>query len=200
MVATRGRAWPRVGPRLTLGEVEARFDRMSAASPPDWHTPGQAPPDAPPPERTLPGQRLARGVQRHLRGLDFACLFEFVPTPGLRVDVMALGPRGELWVVECKSSRVDFVSDRKWAGYLEWCDRFFFAVDMDFPDEILPEGAGLILADAFDAEVQRWPEPRPLAAARRRALVQRFARVAAGRLGALIDPGPAGSPFRADLA
>jgi hypothetical protein len=136
----------------------------------------------------LPGQRLARGVSRHLRGLDFATLFEFVPGPGLRVDVIGLGPRGELWIVECKSSRVDFVSDLKWGGYLEWCDRFFWAVDADFPTDLLPPDAGLILADAWDAEIQRWPEAVPLPGARRRALIQRFARTAAGRLGQLVDP------------
>jgi hypothetical protein len=135
----------------------------------------------------LPGQRLARGVCRALRGLDFATLLEFVPAPGLRVDVIGLGPGGEIWVVECKSCRVDFVSDLKWGGYLEWCDRFFWAVDADFPTDLLPPDAGVILADAYDAEIQRWPEASPLPAARRRALTQRFARTAATRLGALGD-------------
>lgn len=143
----------------------------------------------------LPGQRLARGVARHLRGLDFATVCEFVPAPGLRVDVMGLGPRGELWVVECKSSRVDYVSDLKWRGYLEWCDRFFWAVDAAFPAEILPADAGLIVGDAYDAEVQRWPEPTPLAGARRKALTLRFARAAAGRLGLLLDPDAPRTPF-----
>jgi hypothetical protein len=136
----------------------------------------------------LPGQRLARGVCRLLRGLDFATLLEFVPAHGQRVDVIGLGPRGEVWVVECKSSRVDFVSDLKWGGYLEWCDRFFWAVDQDFPTDLLPQDAGLIIADAYDAEIQRWPEATPLPGARRRALIQRFARTAAGRLGLLLDP------------
>lgn len=139
-------------------------------------------------DRLLPGKRLARGVARHLRGLDFATLLEFVPTPGLRVDVMGLGPRGEFWVVECKSSRVDFVGDLKWRGYLDWCDRFFWAVDEAFPAEILPADAGLIIADAWDGEVQRWPAATPLAGARRKALTLRFARAAAGRLGLLTDP------------
>ena len=112
-------------------------------------------------EGLFPGQRLARGVGRHLRGLDFATLLEFVPSPGLRVDVAALGPRGEIWIVECKSSRVDFVADLKWRGYLDWCDRFFWAVDETFPTDILPPDAGLIIADAWDAEVQRWPEACP---------------------------------------
>jgi hypothetical protein len=138
----------------------------------------------------LPGQRLARGVARHLRGLDVATLFEFVPSPGLRVDVIGLGSKGEIWIVECKSSRVDFVSDLKWGGYVEWCDRFFWAVDADFPTELLPDDAGLILADPYDAEIQRWPEAVPLAGARRRALTQRFARAAALRLSLLTDPQP----------
>jgi hypothetical protein len=141
-------------------------------------------------EGLLPGQRLARGVSRHLRSLDFAALPEFVPAPGLRVDLIALGPRGEIWIVECKSSRVDFVSDIKWGGYLAWCDCFFWAVDADFPTDLLPPAAGLILADAWDAEIQRLPEPVPLPSARRRAIIQRFARTAAGRLGQLTDPDP----------
>ena len=67
-----------------------------------------------------PGHLLARGVCRHLQTLDFACVTELVPARGLRVDVMALGPRGEVWVVECKSCRADFATDRKWLGYLDW--------------------------------------------------------------------------------
>ena len=43
-----------------------------------------------------PGQLLARGVSRHLRSHGFVSIEEFVPTRGLRVDVMALGPKGEL--------------------------------------------------------------------------------------------------------
>jgi hypothetical protein len=136
----------------------------------------------------MPGQLLARGVCRHLLGHDFVTLEEVVPAPGLRVDVMALGPRGEIWVVECKSSRTDYLTDRKWQGYLEWCDRFFWAVDADFPTELLPEGTGLILADGYDAEILRMGPETPLAGARRKMLVQKFARHAALRLQALRDP------------
>jgi hypothetical protein len=135
-----------------------------------------------------PGQRIARGVCRHLDGFDFACIEEFVPAPGLRVDVMALGPRGEIWVVECKSGLPDYRADRKWQGYLEWCDRFFWAVDADFPTEILPDETGLIVADDFDAEILRMGPEARLAPARRKALVQGFARNAARRLQALRDP------------
>lgn len=135
-----------------------------------------------------PGQRLARGVCRHLRSLDFACVEEFTPSRGLRVDVMALGPKGELWVVECKSSRADFTSDSKWTGYLEFCDRYFWAVDGDFPADLLPGGTGLILADAYDAEIMRLGPEAKLAPARRKKLTQSFARSAALRLQGLRDP------------
>jgi hypothetical protein len=140
----------------------------------------------------MPGQILARGVSRHLLGHDFVTLEEVVPTPGLRVDVMALGPKGEIWVVECKSGRADFRTDRKWQGYLDWCDRFFWAVDAGFPTDLLPQGTGLILADGYDAEILRMGPETPLAGARRKMMVQKFARHAALRLQALRDPGLSG--------
>jgi len=135
-----------------------------------------------------PGRLLARGVCRHLRSLDFVCVEELVPSRGLRVDVMGLGPKGEIWVVECKSSRADFQSDHKWQGYLEWCDRFFWAVDGDFPTELLPDETGLILADPYDAQIVRMGPEAKLAAARRKVMVQKFARTAALRLQAVRDP------------
>ncbi|MEP2783017.1 MAG: MmcB family DNA repair protein [Pseudoruegeria sp.] len=136
-----------------------------------------------------PGQLLARGVNRHLRHHDFVAIEEFVPERGKRVDVLALGPKGELWVVECKSSRADFQSDQKWQGYLEWCDRYFWAVDADFPTDLLPEDTGLIIADAYDAEIIRMGPEVKLAPARRKALIQKFARHAALRLQGFRDPG-----------
>jgi hypothetical protein len=150
-------------------------------------------PVAPAAARPMPGLLLARGVGRHLLGHDFASLDEVVPAPGLRVDLMALGPRGEIWVIECKSGLADYRADRKWQGYLDWCDRFFWAVGADFPTGILPPGTGLILADAHDAEILRMGPETPLAPARRRVMVQKFARLAALRLHALRDPGL--SPF-----
>ena len=143
----------------------------------------------PGPVALTPGQRLARGVCRHLLSLGFSTVEELVPAPGLRVDVMALGPKGEVWVVECKSSRADFVTDRKWQGYLDWCDRFFWAVDERFPTDLLPEGTGLMIGDGYDAEVIRMPHETRLAGARRKVVVQTFARTAALRLQQRRDPG-----------
>jgi hypothetical protein len=137
----------------------------------------------------MPGQVLARGVARHLATLGFASVDEFVPAPGLRVDVIGLGPKGDIWIVECKSGVADFRSDTKWQGYLDWCDRYFWAVDAAFPTELLPDGTGLIVADAWDADIQRMAPEHRLAPARRKALIQKFATQAARRLQALRDPG-----------
>lgn len=135
-----------------------------------------------------PGQSLARGVCRALAALDFAPLTEVTLATGLRVDVMALGPAGEIWVVECKASRADFAQDRKWQGYLDWCDRYFWAVDTAFPADLLPDHHGLILADAWGGEVVRMPVAQRLAGARRAALTRQFARTAARSLMGLRDP------------
>ncbi len=139
-------------------------------------------------ENMQPGQVLARGVARHLASHGFATIEEFVPDRGLRVDVMALGPKGELWVVECKSSRADFMSDGKWQGYLDWCDRYFWAVDQEFDVDLLPEGTGLIIADGYDGEIVRMGPEDKLAGARRNKLVRKFAFHAARRLQGLRDP------------
>lgn len=120
--------------------------------------------------------------------MGFSTIEEFTPERGKRLDVMALGPKGELWVIECKSSRADFQSDHKWEGYLEWGDRYFWAVDADFPTDLLPADTGLIIADAYDAEIIRIPDEHRLAAARRRVVIQKIARHAALRLHAFRDP------------
>jgi len=144
--------------------------------------------DDPSQQEKRPGQLLARGVCRHLISHDFVTVEELTPTSGLRVDVIALGPKSEVWVIECKSSRADFQSDHKWQGYLEWCDRFFFAVDENFPTDILPDDTGLIIADAYDAEILRMAPEDRLAPARRKVMVQKFARHAAKRWHAARDP------------
>ncbi|TBN43824.1 DNA repair protein MmcB-related protein [Paracoccus subflavus] len=137
----------------------------------------------------MPGQRLARGVARMLRSMDHVVLPEFVPSRGLRVDLISMGPKGEFWIVECKSCRADFMGDRKWQGYLEWCDRYFWAVDCDFPVDLLPADTGLIRADAYGADIRRMSPETRLPAARRSRIMRDFARVSALRLHGLTDPG-----------
>lgn len=143
----------------------------------------------------MAGQRLARGVTRMLRSMGHASLLEFTPARRLRVDVISLGPKGELWIIECKSCRADFTADRKWQGYLEFCDRYFWAVDDDFPVDLLPDKTGLIIADPYGAEIQRMAEETRLAAARRSKLTREFARSAALRMQGLTDPESLSGPF-----
>ncbi len=135
-----------------------------------------------------PGQILARGVARALRGYGLASVAEMPLRPRLRADLMALGPKGEIWIVECKSCRADFQSDRKWQGYLDWCDRYFWAVDAEFPTDLLPPETGLFIADGFGAEMLREAPLSKLAPARRKALTLDFARRAAHRLQVANDP------------
>lgn len=135
-----------------------------------------------------PGIRIARGVARLLSSLGHAPLTEFVPSSGLRVDLISIAPKGEIWIIECKSCAADLRTDRKWQNYLEWCDRYLWAVDSNFPQHLLPEGQGLIVGDAWGAELVQ-PGPRqPLAPARRARILRDVARVAALRLQALNDP------------
>lgn len=140
-------------------------------------------------ETMKPGQVVARGVCRWLIDEDLAPITEFSPASGLRTDVAAVARSGEIWVIECKSCAADFQSDHKWRGYLEWCDRFFFAVPGDFPIDLLPPEEGLILADGFGAELVREADARALVPARRKALTQRIARTAMLRLRGALDPG-----------
>ena len=120
--------------------------------------------------------------------LTWSALHE-VPLPsGRRADLLALRPDGTFVCIEVKSGPRDFLTDNKWHEYRDYCDALFFAVDADFPREMLPVEAGLIVADATYAEILREPPSHALAPARRRALMQRFATLAADRLAWLADP------------
>ncbi len=136
---------------------------------------------------------ICRGVIRALTQRGFATLAEVPLADGRRADVLALGGDGTLVIVEIKSSVADFRSDRKWPDYRQWCDRLYFAVAEGFPQELIPEECGLILADGFGAAILRETPTQKLDAARRRALHLRFARMAGARLLRLTDPG-AGDP------
>jgi hypothetical protein len=141
--------------------------------------------------------RIARGVVRLLTSLDQRPLLEFPLPDGRRADVLAVDARGAFTIVEVKSSLADFRADSKWSAYLGFCDAFFFAVGPAFPRGLLPEDAGIIVADAFEGAVVRAAPPLALHAARRRALLLRFARTAAGRLAAVSEgPASAAGPGR----
>jgi hypothetical protein len=134
-------------------------------------------------------KELARGLCRALAQRGFATLMEAPLATGRRADVLALGREGELVIIEIKSSVADFKSDRKWPDYRHFCDRLYFAVPDGFPRELIPEDCGLIAADPFGGAFLREAPSVPLPAARRRAMLLRFGRLAAGRLRRLLDPG-----------
>ncbi|MBT3332888.1 MAG: MmcB family DNA repair protein [Rhodospirillaceae bacterium] len=137
-------------------------------------------------------QKLARGVGRLLRDLGYDSLAEFTLRSGRRADLAGIDRKGRIAIIEIKSSTADFRADQKWPEYRDYCDLFYFAVPMDFPVEILPEDAGLILADAYSGDIARPApaNPKPLHASRRREVTLRFARTAAKRLRRLEDPRP----------
>jgi hypothetical protein len=136
---------------------------------------------------------VARGVTRLFCRSDLFAICE-VPLPnGRRADMMAIDAKGALTIVEIKVAKADLLSDAKWTDYLEYCDRFFWAVPPDLApicngERFLPNEAGLIVADRYDAALMREALHRPLAPARRKAELLRFARRAARRLSAQIDP------------
>jgi hypothetical protein len=131
---------------------------------------------------------IARGTSRYLRALGCAVVAEIPLADGRRADLMALDPRGTITIIEVKSCLNDFRTDQKWEYYRQWCDRFSFAVNCDFPQEHIPGECGLIVADRFDAEALREPPEHRLDASRRKAVTLRFARCAAFRLQGADDP------------
>lgn len=141
---------------------------------------------------------VARGVARLLYRQDMIALCEVPLGNGRRADLMALDARGCVTIVEIKVSRADLRGDGKWPDYLDYCDRFCWAVPSGFAlapfDEahFRPDIAGLIVADRYDAAMIRDPAVRPLAGARRKVETLRFARRAAQRLLGTLDPGLAG--------
>lgn len=141
---------------------------------------------------------VARGVARLLWRQDLVALCEVPLGNGRRADLMALDAKGCVTIVEIKVSRADLRGDGKWPDYLDYCDRFCWAVPAGFDlapfDEphFRPQESGLIVADRYDAVIVREPALRPLAPARRRTETLRFARRAAQRLLGSLDPGLAG--------
>jgi hypothetical protein len=134
---------------------------------------------------------IQRGLGRLLRSYGLAPVPE-VPLPnGRRADMAALDAKGTIWIIEIKSSLIDFQTDIKWPAYLDHCDRLFFAVNPDFPIEVLPAETGLMICDAYGgALVRDAPEIR-LPAPARKAMTLLMARLAAARLHQAMDPGGA---------
>jgi hypothetical protein len=146
-----------------------------------------APSEAPRPRPEIT-QAVTRGAMRCLRALGYSVLAEVILASGRRADILALAPGGRILIVEVKSGLEDWRADTKWSEYAEYCDALAFAVAPDFPKDVLPTQLGLIVADAYGGSVIREPIETPLAPARRRAMLLRFAALAADRLHVFLDP------------
>jgi hypothetical protein len=177
-----------VNKRLTdAGPIEAQSGpsdgppAAESAAPPQPRVFGE-----PPADRIA--HAIARGVCRMLGDLGHGTLTEFSLGNGRRADVIGLDRDGRFVIVEVKSCAADFLSDGKWEDYLEFCDRYYFAVAPDFPQELLPSEHGLIVADSFHAVILRESDAAPMHASRRKAQLLRFALTATGRLTGLTDP------------
>jgi len=137
------------------------------------------------PQTTLLVRREAARLCRHL---GWAPLHEVALPNGRRADILALRPDGCFVCVEVKSGPVDFLTDLKWPEYRAFCDALYFAVHADFPRALLPLDVGVIVTADCEAALLREAPVHLLARARRRALLQRFALLAACRLENMLDP------------
>jgi hypothetical protein len=133
-------------------------------------------------------EQVRRAAARLCLHLGWSPLHEVGLPNGRRADILALRPDGGFVCIEVKSGLPDFLADTKWPEYREYSDALYFAVDAEFPQEVLPPDAGLIVSHPPLADLLREAPATPLAPARRRALLHRFASLAAARLAALEDP------------
>lgn len=131
---------------------------------------------------------IQRGTIRALRASGLTSVTELPLASGRRADIVGVSEKGQIWIVEIKSCLNDFRTDQKWQSYWDYCDRLWFAVGRDFPVDVLPQEAGLIIADRFGGEIVRESPTETLTGARRKAMMLRFARTAAERLSVLADP------------
>jgi hypothetical protein len=131
---------------------------------------------------------IARGTERLLRSLGFSCISELPLPSGRRADLVALNERGDIWIIEIKSSIEDLRADQKWQDYRMHCDRLVFAFTQDLPCEIFPPDTGLIVADAYGAHMHCEAPEHRLPAATRKVMTVRFAMAAAQRISRLVDP------------
>ncbi len=131
---------------------------------------------------------VQRGTGRMLLSAGFASVSELSLANGRRADLIAINAKGEIWIVEIKSSPADYLSDHKWHDYMAYCDRFYFAIPPDMDPGLIDETAGLMIADAWGAEIIREACEVKLSGARRKAVTLLLARSASLRLQSTIDP------------
>src|SRR6201992_2938707 len=158
-----------------IGSMESQARQINLVPPPDGR-------------QSETALAIARGTARLLRSLGFSCISELPLHPGRRADLVALNERGEIWIVEIKSSIEDLRADQKWQDYRAHCDRLFFAFTQDLPCEIFSRDTGLIGADVYGAHMHCEAREHRLPAPTRKSMMVRFAMAAALRINRLVDP------------
>jgi hypothetical protein len=141
----------------------------------------------------LRSREVARGICRLFARNDIWVLPEMPLRNNRRADLMGIDPKGHVIIVEIKTARGDLMGDGKWPDYLDFCDRFFWGLPPELDracldgEDFRPDMCGVIVADAYDAEIIRPAPSHPLAAARRKVEVERLARAALRRHTVLAD-------------
>lgn len=128
------------------------------------------------PDRT---NEITQGAMRALYDLGYAAILEFTLKIGRRADICGINEKGEIIILEVKSSVQDFKTDNKWHEYKDYCDLFYFAISQDFPIELIPQDIGYFMCDAYGGQIIRPSIKTPLSAPRRKAVTLQFARQAA---------------------
>lgn len=152
-----------------------------------------------PPDGEQGARAVARGICRLFAANDIWCLSEMPLRSGRRADLMGIDAKGHVVIVEIKVSKADLVGDAKWTDYLDHCDRFFWGLAPELDracmetQAFLPESCGVIVADGYGAEIVRPAPLVPLAAARRKAEVERLARASLRRHLVGLDPACGGA-------
>lgn len=131
---------------------------------------------------------VARGTARFLASLGFSSVTELPLPSGRRADLVAMNGRGEIWIVEIKSSLADLRADGKWQDYRRHCDRLFFAFPAELSCDLFPQDTGLIVADAYGAHLHCEAPEHKLPAATRKVMMLQFGLSAARRINRLADP------------
>lgn len=171
---------------MTQANLDPTYSAMDDSFPAAAPLPVSGPPQG--------AAAVARGVARLFRRNQIWVAPEIALRNGRRADLMGIDARGAIVIVEIKVSRADLLGDEKWREYLEHCDRFYWGLPPSLDAALvrapafLPESTGLIIADAYDAEIVRPAATRPLAPARRKSETARLACLALRRLNLLHDP------------
>lgn len=138
-------------------------------------------------EGTGGAKGICRGAIRLLRAHGYACAVEITLRSGRRADILAIGPTSEILIVEVKSSVADFQADKKWTEYREYCERLLFAVDENFPAELIPPNVGLIVCDEYSGAIIREGDLTLISPARRKSIILSVARISSDRLTKMHD-------------